>query len=82
MFQQVGSLMENLEALRALKRAVVARQALVLMRAGQVCQVVTAHTALGARLTGCLQGRVLRGLEARVGLQEDAIDSTAQGVLS
>lgn len=60
----------------------MAGQALVLMRAGKVRQIMTAHAALGARLAGCLQRCVLRGLQARVWLQEDAIDRTAQGVLS
>lgn len=59
----------------------MARQALVLMRAGQVCQVVTAYTTLGAGLACCLQRCVLWGLQAPIRLQEDAIHSTAQGVL-
>lgn len=59
----------------------MARQTLVLMRTGQVRQVVTTHTTFGAWLSCCLQGRVLWGLQARVWLQEDAIDGTAQGVL-
>lgn len=60
----------------------MARQALVLVWAGQVCQVMTAHTTLGSWLTCCLQGLMLWGLQAGVRLQEDAIDGTAQRVLS
>lgn len=60
----------------------MARQALVLMWAGQVRQVMTTHATLGARLPRGLQGHVLRGLQAGLRLQEDAIDRAAQGVLS
>lgn len=60
----------------------MARQALVLVWAGQVCQVMTTHPALGALLACRLEGCMLCGLQAWVRLQEDAIDSTAQRVLS
>ena len=49
----------------------MARQALVLMWAGQVCQVMTTHATLGARLPCGLQGHVLWGLQAGLRLQEE-----------
>lgn len=58
----------------------MACQALVLMRTGQVCQIMATHATFGARLPG-LQGCMLWGLEAWVGLQEYAVHGTAQGVL-
>lgn len=73
--------MEYLETLCALEGAVMACQALVLVWAGEVCQIMATYTTLGAWLP-CLQGSMLWGLQSRVRLQEYAIDSTAQWVLS
>lgn len=53
----------------------------MLVWAGQVCQIMATHATFGAWLP-CLQGCMLWGLQAWVGLQEYTIDSTAQGVLS
>lgn len=53
----------------------------MLVWAREVCQIVTTHTAFGAWLP-CLQGCMLWGLQAWVRLQEYAIDSTTQWVLS
>lgn len=58
----------------------MACQALVLMWAGQVCQIMATHTTFGAWLP-CLQGCMLRGLQAWVRLQEYAVHGTAQWVL-
>lgn len=59
----------------------MACQALVLVRAGEVREVMATHTTFGARLP-CLQRCMLWGLQAWVRLQQYAIDSTAQRVLS
>lgn len=56
-------------------------QALMLVWTGQVCQIMATHTTLGAWLP-CLQGCMLWGLQAWVRLQENAIHSAAQWVLS
>lgn len=54
----------------------MACQALVLVRAGEVCKVMATHTTFGAGLP-CLQRCMLWGLQAWVRLQQYAIDSTA-----
>lgn len=59
----------------------MACQALVLVWAGQVRQVMTTHPTLGAWLPCRLQGCMLGRLQACFRLQEDAIHGTAQGVL-
>lgn len=80
-FEEVGGLVEDLQALGTLERAVMAWQALVLMGVGEVSEVVATHTAFVGRLSS-LDGGVLVVLQARVRLEQDAVDGTAQGVVS
>lgn len=92
MLQEVGGLAEDLHALRALEGPVLVHHALVLVRVGQVRDVVAAGAALVPPFTADLHGgllsldgellAVLRLLHGRVRLQDDAVHSTAQGVIS
>lgn len=92
MLQEVGGLTEDLHALSALKGPVLVHHALVLVRVGQVRDVV----ATGATLVPTfapdlhrgllsLDGEllpVLRLLHGRIWLQDHTVHSTAQGVIS
>lgn len=80
-FEEVGGLVEDLQALGTLERAVMAWQALVLMGVGEVGEVMATHTALVGRLSS-LDGGVLVVLQSRVWLEQDAVHGTAQGVVS
>lgn len=92
MLQEVGGLAEDLHALRALEGPVLVHHALVLVRVGQVRDVVAAGAALVPSFTADLHGgllsldgellAVLRLLHGRVRLQDDTVHSTAQGVIS
>lgn len=79
-FQQVGGLVEDLQTLRTLERAVMARQTLMLVGVGEVREVMATHPALVGRLSGLERG-VLVVLQARVRLEQDAVDGTAQRVV-
>lgn len=57
--QQVRGLVEDLHALGALERAVLAHHALVLVGVGEVGDVVPAHPALVPPTVAYLQGRLL-----------------------
>lgn len=80
-FEEVSGLVEDLQALGALERAVMAWQALVLMGVGEVSEVVATHPTFVGRLSS-LDGGVLVVLQTWVWLEQDAVDSTAQGVVS
>lgn len=92
MLQQVGGLAEDLHALGALKGPVLVHHALVLVRVGQVRDVVAAGAALVPTFPPdlhrgllSLDGEllpVLRLLHGRVWLQHHTVHSTAQGVIS
>lgn len=91
MLQEVGGLAEDLHALRALEGPVLVHHALVLVRVGQVRDVVAAGAALVPSLAADLHGgllrldgellAVLRLLHGRVRLQDDAVHGAAQGVV-
>lgn len=81
MLQEVGGLVEDLQALRALERAVVPRQALVLMWIGQVSEVMATHATFVGGFSS-LDRWVLVVLQIGVWLEQDAVDCTTQGVLS
>lgn len=81
MFEEVGGLVEDLQALGTLERAVMAWQALVLMGVGEVSEVVATHPAFVGRLPS-LDGGVLVVLQTRIWLEQDTVDRTAQGVVS
>lgn len=80
-FKEVSGLVEDLQALGALERAVMAWQALVLMGVGEVSEVMATHPTFVGRLSS-LDGGVLVVLQTWVWLEQDAVDSTAQGVVS
>lgn len=95
MLQQVSGLIEYLHALGALKRPVLAHHALMLVRVCKVGYIMAAGSALVPAFAPDLQRgllgwhRVLLGmlavlglLQSWVGRQDDAVHSTAQGVLS
>lgn len=91
MLQQVRRLAEDLHTLRTLEGSVLAHHALVLMRVGQVRDVMTARSTLVPSLAPYLQGGLLglnRVLLAMLGLlqggiwlQDDSVHSAAQGVV-
>lgn len=59
MLQQISGLTEDLHALGALKRAVLAHHALVLMRVRQVRYIMAARSTFVSALAPNLQGRLL-----------------------
>lgn len=59
MLQQISGLTEDLHALGALKRAVLAHHALVLMRVRQVRYIMAARSTFVPALAPNLQGRLL-----------------------
>lgn len=81
MFKKVSGLVEDLQALGTLERAVMAWQALVLMGVGEVSEVMATHPAFVGWLSS-LDGCMLVVLQSGVRLEQDAVDSTAQGVVS
>lgn len=80
-FEEVSGLVEDLQALGTLERAIMAWQALVLMRVGEVSEVVATHPTFVGQVSN-LEGGVLSVLQTRVWLEQNAIDSTAQGAVS
>lgn len=80
MFEEVGGLVEDLQALGTLERAVMAWQALVLVGVGEVSEVMATHPAFVGWLSS-LDGGVLVVLQSGVRLEQDAVDGTAQGVV-
>lgn len=92
MFQQVRRLAEDLHALRALERPVLAHHALVLVRVGQVRYVVATGSTLVPSLAPYLQGgllglnSMLLGmlglLQGGIWLQDHSVHSAAQRVVS
>lgn len=81
MFKEVSGLVEDLQALGTLERAVMAWQALVLMGVGEVSEVMATHPTFVGWLSSLDRG-VLVVLQSGVRLEQDAVDGTAQGVVS
>lgn len=81
MFEKVSGLVEDLQALGTLERAIMAWQALVLMGIREVSEVMATHPTFVGQVSN-LEGGVLGVLQTSVWLEQYAVDSTAQGAVS